>query len=105
MTGRALTEAAFQSRVIDTARLHGWLVFHPLPAMRRDGRVLTAMSGDTGFPDLVLAKAGRVMFRELKVDGRYPTRAQRIWLAALPDAQVWRPSDWPAVLAELEGKP
>lgn len=101
-----MNESDFQRRVIDTARRNGWLVYHPLPAMNRRGRYTTPMVGDPGFPDLVIARPGRVMFRELKVDGRYPAPAQRIWLRALPDARVWRPRDFETdVLADLAWRP
>jgi hypothetical protein len=49
----------------------------------------------SGFPDLVLAGPGGVLFRELKRQGKKPTAAQDEWLCALTDAGqdagVWRP--------------
>lgn len=100
MTARPMSEADLQRQVIETAQWHGWLVFHPLPAMHR-GRWVTATQGDTGFPDLVLARRGVVLFRELKTDtGRVPPDQQR-WAEHLPDWGVWRPRDLDAIRAEL----
>ena len=53
-----------------------------------------------GEPDLRLAGWGRVIWAELKVDGRRPTRAQRrahlLLLAAHQEIYVWDlPGDWP----------
>jgi hypothetical protein len=52
---------------------------------------------DPGWPDLVAAGVGGLLFRELKTETRKPTRAQQEWLdvlaAAGADAGVWRPSD------------
>ena len=60
-------EADFQKIVINLAKMHGWLVHHPLPSMNRRGVWATHELGDHGFPDLVLAHpAGRVIFAELK---------------------------------------
>jgi len=70
-----------------------------------------------GWPDWVLAGPGGVMFRELKREGKNPTKAQQEWLdhmvAAGLDAGVWRPSDVVSgrmgaeltALAGLGGKP
>src|SRR5215469_3352029 len=50
----------------------------------------------SGFPDLVLAGPGGVLFRELKRQDKKPTAAQQEWLTVLTqagqDAGVWRPS-------------
>lgn len=50
-----------------------------------------------GFPDLVLAGPGGVLFRELKTERGRHTNAQLEWLLALSDAKsdadTWRPSD------------
>ena len=52
-----VTEAAWQQTVIEAADLLGWFVYH-----NPDSRRSTA-----GFPDLVLIRAPRVMFLELKL--------------------------------------
>jgi hypothetical protein len=60
------------------------------------------MTGHRGFPDLVLARHGRVLLAELKADGGRLGPGQPEWLAALGDhGRLWRPTQWDAVLEEL----
>jgi len=100
-----ITEADFQARVMQTAHLTGWMVAHFRPAMTQRGRWVTPMSGDTGFPDLVLARDGRVIVAELKRDKGIVSTGQMRWLSALGDyGRVWRPRDWPEILAELSSR-
>jgi hypothetical protein len=51
----------------------------------------------SGFPDWCLCGPDGVLFRELKRQGKKPTRAQDEWLSALTeagqDADVWEPAD------------
>lgn len=68
-----MTEAEFQRNVIDLAKTLGWLVHHD----RGDYR--ECIGGDPGFPDLVLAKGGRVVFLELKSEKGKVTDAQWAW--------------------------
>jgi len=96
-------ERDFQQAVIDLARRTGWRVHHTRPALTQRGRWLTPIQGDAGFPDLVLVRAGRVIFAELKRNGARPTPAQRGWLDALGqcagvECYLWRPDDWDAVI-------
>ncbi len=99
-----LTEAKFTKMVIDLAKLHHWRVAHFRPARTNKGW-RTAMSGDVGFPDLVLAKAGRVVFAELKVGKNWPTAEQAVWLEALEGSQnlscIWYPEDWDDIVRIL----
>lgn len=90
----ALTEKAFQAQVIELAQLAGWLVMHTRSVQQFDGRWLTPLQGDPGYPDLTLAKGGRVVFAELKVGRNKLTADQVLWLDALPGSVVWRPDDW-----------
>lgn len=103
-----MLEEPFQKLIIDLAHTLGWLVHHarPAPTRRRDARGrekwVTPIQGDPGFPDLVLARRGRVIIAELKRRGQSPTAKQRAWLEQLglekgiPDVElyVWRPADW-----------
>lgn len=98
---RSIPEAAFQTRVIETARTFGWLCHHTRPALRQGGRYSTPIQGAAGFPDLVLAKNGRVIFAELKTETGRLTDWQEQWIQALtsdplnaPEVFVWRPSDY-----------
>ena len=99
-------EKDFQRAVIDLARLTGWRVHHTRPALTREGRWLTPIQGDAGFPDLVLCRGGRVIFAELKRVGGKPTAEQQAWLDALSacageECHLWTPDDWDAIEAIL----
>ena len=101
----AMTEAQLQKAIVDTAWRHGWLVHHdpPVRVVRKDGtfRHRTAIEGDAGFPDLVLARGGETIVVELKTThGRFEP-GQREWLQAL-GARVIRPSDLDALLVLLQ---
>jgi hypothetical protein len=90
-----IREKDFTRTVSEYASLRGWLVAHFRPAMDRHGRWKTPVQGDgTGFPDLVMARAGKVIFAELKTDNGKMTDNQGVWLYVLPNAYLWRPSDW-----------
>lgn len=103
MTAPPLTEAEFQQRVIDTARLHHWRIAHFRPAPTRSGRWSTPMQGDRGWPDLVLAKPGRLIIAELKTDHGKLGPGQQDWLTVLaPHAQLWRPADWEAIHYQIK---
>jgi hypothetical protein len=89
-------EKDWQQAVSDLAAFQRALVYHT-----HDSRHSPA-----GFPDLVIVVHGRVLFRELKMDGNKPTAEQRRWLLALAqagqDAAVWTfPQDWPLVVEAL----
>jgi hypothetical protein len=99
-----LTEAEFQSKVIARARARGWLAHHCRPCQRGDGSWRTTIEGNAGFPDLVLARPGQVLFRELKTPEGRLTPAQAHWLSVLPDSGLWRPGDWPEVEAVIDGE-
>ena len=87
------TEAQFQQTVIELAELHRWRIYH---VANVKGKLRSETS--KGFPDLVLARPGRLVFAELKREGEDPTDEQEIWHALLRSAgeemYVWRPSDW-----------
>jgi hypothetical protein len=88
--------------VIDMAHLFGWRVAH-FRKVQTHGRWMTAVAADgKGFPDLVLAKLGRVIFAELKTDKGRLSVEQELWLKELPDCVVWRPRDWEQIERVLE---
>jgi len=101
-TERALSEAQFQQQIIELAKLRGWLVAHFRPAMNRRGVWATPMAGDPGYPDLTLARRGKVIFAELKSEKGKPSDAQLGWLVSLPNSYVWKPSDWDAIVEVLK---
>jgi hypothetical protein len=99
----SISEAQWQQRVMDTAALLGYRTAHFRPAQARSGRWATPMQGDRGFPDLVLAKSGRILVVELKSDTGKLGPGQREWLDELGEhGRLWRPRDWSEVLAELK---
>jgi transcriptional regulator with XRE-family HTH domain len=99
---RPLTEAEFQGRVMDYAQRCGWMRVHYRPAQQR-GKWVTAITGDVGAPDLILARNGRVLLVELKKeDGRFRP-GQQEWLTAAGDnGRLWKPSHWDAIVEELK---
>lgn len=87
----ALSEAEFQDMIITRAKAQGWLVHH-------DRRQDIGIAGDTGYPDLTLAKNGVVLFIEVKTMDGKTTPGQTAWVKALgPQAFIARPSDWHAI--------
>ena len=100
---RALQESDFQKPVIGLAEWNGWRVYHVANVKGQ----LRSATGE-GFPDLVLARGTRLLFRELKVGKKKPTAKQRIWgallLAAGQDWKVWHPKDWPEIENTLRRK-
>ena len=102
-----VSEAEFQSQVIEIASLRGWKIAHFRPAQIRPGRWATPIQGDAGFPDLVLArpKLGDLIFAELKREKGRVSVMQKVWLrtlaAAGAEAYVWFPSDLPDIINRL----
>lgn len=94
-----VSEADFTRQVIALAELFGWLAYHPLPLRTAKGWA-TGTQGSAGFPDIALAKGGRVILAELKVGKNKPTVAQRRWIAA-SGAYLWTPDSWPEIEAIL----
>lgn len=83
-------EAAWQTTVYGLARAYGWsLTYH----------THNSEKSERGWLDLVLAKPSveRVLFVELKAEGKYPTPAQKRWVHALYvaglEVDVWWPKD------------
>lgn len=101
-----MSEAEFQSQVIEIARMYGWKVSHFRPAQIRPGRWATPIQGDAGFPDLVLAHPTRgVLFAELKKEKGRLSAGQVAWIRTLiaggAEAYVWYPSDLPEITSRL----
>ena len=94
-------ERDFQAAVVRLARLCGWRVYC----------VHDSRHSPAGWPDLVLLRGRRILYRELKRDGRASrlTPEQRDTLAALEhagqDAAVWTPDDWPDIERTLARPP
>jgi hypothetical protein len=96
---RQMTEDELLLAITEGATLLGWRWHH----FRRSDKGI--QMGHAGFPDLVLAKAGRVLFLELKAEIGHLTTDQRLWLEAMPahTAYLVRPTDLDKVLRVLAG--
>lgn len=90
--GLTLTEDELLHAVVQYAQLRRCLVSHFRPARTATGW-RTPIQGDQGFVDVVVAKAGRVLFAELKSQRGRTTPQQDAWVAAV-GGRVWRPQHW-----------
>lgn len=79
-----LTEAAFQRQIEEVAALLGYRRYHGWISVR----------SEPGWPDLVLARPGRLLFVEVKGPRAAVTLPQREWLALLratgAEVYCWR---------------
>ena len=93
---QTMTEDDLLVAIVEAARFLGWRVHHD----RRSDKAI--QQGDAGFPDLVMARHGHVLFWELKGSRGQLTTEQWGWLQALGHAgKVIRPADLDAALAAL----
>lgn len=93
-----ITEKQFQAQVVELAQRLGWKVH----------TTWTQIHSPAGFPDLTMARGGRLVFAELKSEKGRVTEAQRDWLARLrvagTEAYLWRPSDFEDVVQILTSR-
>jgi hypothetical protein len=99
---RAMSEEDLLSTIVEAALLLGWRVHHD----RRSDKA--QQMGNAGFPDLVIAKGGYVLFLECKSETGRLTQDQWAWAKELDlggdptkEHRVVRPSDLDAVLGRL----
>lgn len=96
-----MTEDQLTETVIELAQFYGWKVVHFRPA-RIGGRWMTAVQGDVGSPDLLLARGGVVLAVELKTERGRVMPAQVDWGVALGDTyRLWRPRNLDEIRTEL----
>ena len=105
-----MTEAQWQARVLDLAKLCGWRVAHFRPARTATGWRTAVEADGVGYPDLTMVRDGRLLFVELKSETGRVATSQREWLSelsAVPGLEVylWRPSDWAKVQQVLARDP
>jgi hypothetical protein len=87
---RRQPEREFQDDILAFAEEAGWeLIYHT-----RDSRKV--IESGKGFPDLVLVKAPRLIFAEVKAKNGWVKPEQRRWLdelesAGKPEVYVWKP--------------
>ena len=105
---RNAPEALLQSKVIQLAKMNGFRVQHSRPVQQKDGKWLTAIAGDPGFPDLVLAHKERgILFLELKSDTGKLSPGQVMWQQAIaPHVEWWlvREADLERLAKRLGGR-
>lgn len=94
-----MTEDELLTAITDAATWKGWRWFH----VRRSDKAL--QMGHSGFPDLVLAKGGDVLFLELKSSSGKPSPDQMAWLSELSSIHVYarlvRPDNLDEILSLL----
>lgn len=95
---RAMTEEQLQNAVVDLAKLRGWMVMHTRPAWS-NSRWVVPIQGAPGFPDLVLARDGRVLFFEVKTEKGRLMRDQVAWRVALDGCES-EDDDWEFLVDE-----
>src|SRR5690554_868515 len=92
-----MSETELLNAVVDLCQLLRLLVHHDRPARTEHGW-RTPIQGTKGFPDVVIAGAGGLLFAELKSEtGRLDPGQQR-WRDVLQQAglawRLWRPQQW-----------
>lgn len=93
---RLISEKQLQAAIVEAAEDLGWWTYHPYDSRR----------SNAGWPDLVIARPGQVIFAELKDhDGKVTPEQGRV-LELLESAgfevHVWRPADYDDALARLQ---
>lgn len=92
-----MKESELVAVILELGMRLGFMACHFRPALTNKGW-RTAVQGDVGFPDIVLAKYGRVIVAECKSKVGRVTKEQEAWLLRLVsvanEAYVWRPEDW-----------
>lgn len=92
----SMSEDELLTAIVEAAQYRGWLVHH----IRRSDKAV--QQGNPGFPDLVLARNGTVVFFELKSMNGRATGHQEEWLRELgPEAYVVTPDMLDTVLVWL----
>jgi hypothetical protein len=99
-----MAEADLLDAVVELARLFHWQLHHCRPA-RTDKGWRTAITGDSGFPDIVAVRGRRMVVAELKSQRGKVTEQQQKWLdrfaAAGCEVYCWKPADLPAIARVL----
>lgn len=104
MQSITISEKDFLKQIIDLAHIYHWKVAHFRAAQTKHGW-RTAVQGDgKGFPDLILARKGRIIVAELKTEKGRLTTEQKEWLDLFSDVltvDIWRPSDFDYIVQML----
>ena len=103
-----MLEKEFQQSLVDLARWHGWRAHATRTVQVKSGHWLSP-GIDAGFPDLILARKGELLFVECKLDKTKTRANQDLWLELLEsvcrigqvECYVWRPGDWAKITQRL----
>ena len=110
-----MPERELQRAVIDLAEVNAWTIahFHDSRRQVKPG-VFVGDQAAAGFPDLVMVRAHRLIFAELKGEKGRVKPDQQVWLDLLKacalgrevigdafEVYLWRPSDWPQIARVL----
>lgn len=99
-----ISEKDFEGQIRDLAKLFNWKYYH----------TWRSIHSPAGFPDCVMVRPPRLLFAELKREGKDPTPAQQEWLDILrqcapildiipiPEVYLWRPSDLEQIVEVLK---
>jgi hypothetical protein len=96
---KSMTEDELLTAITEAATYLGWRWHH----VRRSDKAI--QQGHSGFPDLVLARAGDVRFLELKSESGHVTPDQAAWITALRGdcwAKIIRPAELDFILEWLK---
>lgn len=97
----SMTEQQLADLIIELAGYRGWKVVHFRPARTARGW-RTPVQGDSGSPDLLLARRGQVILAELKKERGKMRADQQEWAEAIgAQHRLWRPSDLEQIKKEL----
>ena len=100
-----IKESDLAQQVEELLNLYGWCWCHFRPAIERSGKWLTALSGQSGFPDYIAARGHRLLIFELKSEKGKLSEVQEMWLHVLDQCPIevhtWRPSDWEEIVGTL----
>lgn len=107
--GANISETAFEDKLRDTAPLFGWRFHAERTSKTQSGRWATAVKGDVGFPDVVMAHVRHgLVIVELKAQKGSLGEGQAEWLSTMDAHQarrvlveVWRPVDWAHIMVCL----
>ena len=103
-----MLEKEFQQSLVDVARWNGWRAHATRTVQVKSGHWLSP-GIDAGFPDLILARKGELLFVECKLEKTKTRANQDLWLELLEsvcrigqvECYVWRPADWEKITKRL----
>ena len=95
----AMSEADWQTQIVNAARQAGWLTWHAYDSRR----------SYPGFPDLIMVRGPMLIALELKTEAGKVTVQQQEWIDALQkvrivSADIARPHHWPDIERALTSK-